>query len=139
MVTYGHYFYHILGVLLHSEWDLLSSLHQHYDGGVERSQMEAASSAVGDDSLALSCATQAAEALQNVLSQDHELKFNPFVMGIFLVQGSYPLLVGASKDMQRATTQVLKACKITVRAHEASVATLHAEYQVRSNVAGLFV
>lgn len=131
MVTYGHYFYHILGVLLHSEWDLLTALSEYMEGS-DRTQMETSTiaSPVGD-STALSCATQAAEALQNVLSQDHELKFNPFLMGIFLVQGSYPLLVAASKDMQRASTQVLKACKITVRAHEASVATLHAEYQVK--------
>ncbi|KAL2204075.1 hypothetical protein CC79DRAFT_1113149 [Sarocladium strictum] len=125
MVTYGHYFYHILGVLLHSEWDLLTALSEHMDG----SAMDTQTPASAHDSVVLSCATQAAEALQNVLSQDHELKFNPFLMGIFLVQGSYPLLVAASKDMQRASTQVLKACKITVRAHEASVATLHAEYQ----------
>lgn len=127
MVTYGHYYYHILGVLLHSEWDLLTALSEHVEG-VERSQ-----TVTGSDSIVLSCATQAAEALQNVLSHDHELKFNPFLMGIFLVQGSYPLLVAASKDMQRASTQVLKACKITVRAHEASVATLHAEYQVKAD------
>ncbi|KAK0387297.1 hypothetical protein NLU13_5610 [Sarocladium strictum] len=128
MVTYGHYLYHILGVLLHSEWDLLTALNEHCDAG-ERSQMETSTAASANDGIVLSCATQAAEALQNVLSNDHELKFNPFLLGIFLVQGSYPLLVAASKDMQRASTQVLKACKITVRAHEASVATLHAEYQ----------
>jgi hypothetical protein len=131
MVTYGHYFYHILGVLLHSEWDLLTALSEHGDGA-ERSRMDTSPATSANDSVVLSCATQAAEALQNVLSHDHELKFNPFLMGIFLVQGSYPLLVAASKDMQRASTQVLKACKITVRAHEASVATLHAEYQVRT-------
>lgn len=121
MVTYGHYLLHISRVLLHGEWDLLTALND--------TEHSLTPTGAQDGGNLLACATQAAEALQNVLSQDHELKFNPFLIGIFLVQGSYPLLATASRQMQRSSTQVLKACKITVRAHEACVATLHSEYQ----------
>lgn len=53
----------------------------------------------------------------------------PFFFGVYLLQGSFLLLLIADKLQSEASQSVVKACETIVRAHEACVATLNTEYQ----------
>ena len=54
----------------------------------------------------------------------------PFFFGIYLLQGSFLLLLIADKLQVEASASVVRACETIVRAHEACVVTLSTEYQV---------
>jgi hypothetical protein len=58
------------------------------------------------------------------------LSFMPFFFGIYLLQGSFLLLLTADKLQGDASPSVVRACETIVRAHEACVVTLNTEYQV---------
>ncbi|KAK4969902.1 hypothetical protein LTR66_011617 [Elasticomyces elasticus] len=53
----------------------------------------------------------------------------PFLFGIYLLQGSFLMLLIADKSQGDADPSVVKACETIVRAHEACVVTLNTEYQ----------
>ena len=50
--------------------------------------------------------------------------------GMYLLQGSFLLLLIADKLQGEASPNVVKACETIVRAHEACIVTLNTEYQV---------
>jgi len=81
---------------------------------------------------ATSHAVAAAEAINQILEFDPGLEFMPFFFGIYLLQGSFLLLLIADKLQSEASPSVAKACETIVRAHEACVVTLSTEYQVSS-------
>lgn len=74
--------------------------------------------------------TPGREAAADILEYDPDLSFMPFFFGIYLLQGSFLLLLTADKLQGDASPSVVRACETIVRAHEACVVTLNTEYQV---------
>jgi len=75
-------------------------------------------------------AVNAADAVGDIIDQDPDLSFMPFFFGIYLLQGSFLLLLFADKlQGAEVSAEVVRACETVVRAHEACVATLDTQYQ----------
>lgn len=117
VVAYGTHVMHVLHVLLDGKWDPISLL--------------------DDDDLWISSqgfltatrhAVTAADAIGQILEHDPGLELMPF-FGIYLLQGSFLLLLIADKLHLEASPSVVGACETIVRAHEACVVTLSTEYQ----------
>lgn len=120
VVAYGTYLMHVLHILLVGKWDPISLL----DDNDLWISSEAFITAMGH-------AVKAAEAAADILDYDPDLSFMPFFFGIYLLQGSFLLLLTADKLQGDADPSVVRACETIVRAHEACVVTLNTEYQVR--------
>ncbi|PLN82078.1 fungal-specific transcription factor domain-domain-containing protein [Aspergillus taichungensis] len=118
VVAYGTHIMHVLYILLAGKWDPINLL-EDYDLWISsESFISAMSHAVG-----------AAEAAADILEHDPDLSFMPFFFGIYLLQGSFLLLLAADKLQGGASPSVVRACETIVRAHEACVVTLNTEYQ----------
>lgn len=120
VVAYGTHLMHTLHILLNGKWDPISLLDDNDLWISSQSFISATSHAVS-----------AAEAINEILDNDPDLSFMPFFFGIYLLQGSFLLLLIADKLQGEASPSVVKACETIVRAHEACVVTLSTEYQVR--------
>ncbi|KAL4981003.1 fungal-specific transcription factor domain-containing protein [Aspergillus desertorum] len=118
VVAYGTHIMHVLYILLAGKWDPISLLEDHDMWISSESFLAAMSHAVG-----------AAEAAADILEYDPDLSFMPFFFGIYLLQGSFLLLLAADKLQGDANPSVVRACETIVRAHEACVVTLNTEYQ----------
>ncbi|CBF79739.1 conserved hypothetical protein [Aspergillus nidulans FGSC A4] len=118
VVAYGTHIMHVLYVLLAGKWDPINLLEDHDMWISSESFLAAMSHAVG-----------AAEAAADILEYDPDLSFMPFFFGIYLLQGSFLLLLAADKLQGDANPSVVRACETIVRAHEACVVTLNTEYQ----------
>ncbi len=121
VVTYGTYLMHTLHVLLNGKWDPISLLDDNDLWISSQSFVTATGHAVS-----------AAEALNEILELDPDLSFMPFFFGIYLLQGSFLLLLIADKLQGEASPNIVRACEVIVRAHEACIVTLNTEYQVRT-------
>lgn len=119
VVAYGTHIMHVLHILLAGKWDPISLL----DDNDLWISSEGFVTAMGH-------AVSAAEAAADILEYDPDLSFMPFFFGIYLLQGSFLLLLTADKLQGDANPSVVKACETIVRAHEACVVTLNTEYQV---------
>lgn len=119
MVAYGTHIMHVLHILLTGKWDPISLLDDNDLWISSQSFISATGHAV-----------KAAEAVSDILEHDPDLSFMPFFFGVYLLQGSFLLLLIADKLQGDASPSVVKACETIVRAHEACVATLNTEYQV---------
>jgi hypothetical protein len=119
VVAYGTHIMHVLYILLAGKWDPINLLEDHDMWISSESFLAAMSHAVG-----------AAEAAADILEYDPDLSFMPFFFGIYLLQGSFLLLLAADKLQGDANPSVVRACETIVRAHEACVVTLNTEYQV---------
>jgi hypothetical protein len=135
VVAYGTHVMHVLHILLTGKWDPISLLDDNDLWISSKSFINATGRAVS-----------AAEAINNILEYDPGLEFMPFFFGVYLLQGSFLLLLIADKLQVRrfflnrrnvltvlqaeASPSVVKACETIVRAHEACVVTLNTEYQV---------
>ncbi|PCG94969.1 Transcription factor [Penicillium occitanis (nom. inval.)] len=112
---------HVLHVLLHGNWDPISMLEESGDWISSESFLKCASHAVS-----------ASEALSRVLNLDPELTFMPYLLGIYLLHGSFILLLFADRMPQLGPNKSVKdACEIIIRAHEICVTTLNTEFQRR--------
>ncbi|KAL4782101.1 fungal-specific transcription factor domain-containing protein [Aspergillus varians] len=118
VVAYGTHIMHVLYILLAGKWDPINLLEDHDMWISSQSFLAAMSHAVG-----------AAEAARDILEYDPDLSFMPFFFGIYLLQGSFLLLLAADKLQGEANPSVVRACETIVRAHEACVVTLNTEYQ----------
>jgi len=118
VVAYGTHVMHVLHILLTGKWDPISLLDDNDLWISSQSFINAAGHAVS-----------AAEAIEHILEYDPGLEFIPFFFGVYLLQGSFLLLLIADKLQAEASPSVVKACEIIVRAHEACVVTLNTEYQ----------
>ncbi|KAJ9645249.1 hypothetical protein H2199_003255 [Coniosporium tulheliwenetii] len=118
VVAYGTYLMHTLHTLLNGKWDPISLLDDNDLWISSQSFITATGHAVS-----------AAEALSDILEHDPDASFMPFFFGIYLLQGSFLLLLIADKLQGDAGPSVVKACETIVRAHEACVVTLNTEYQ----------
>lgn len=120
VVAYGTHIMHVLHILLTGKWDPISLLDDNDLWIASQSFLDATSHAVS-----------AAKAVADILENDPDLTFMPFFFGMYLLQGSFLLLLIADKLQGEATADVVQACETIVRAHEACVVTLNTEYQVR--------
>lgn len=118
VVAYGTHLMHTLHILLNGKWDPIALLDDNDLWISSQSFIDATSHAVS-----------AAEALNEILELDPDLSFMPFFFGIYLLQGSFLLLLIADKLQGDANPSVVKACETIVRAHEACIVTLNTEYQ----------
>ncbi|MCJ1293114.1 hypothetical protein MMC34_004667 [Xylographa carneopallida] len=118
VVAYGTHVMHVLHILLTGKWDPISLLDDNDLWISSQSFISATGHAVN-----------AAEAISDILEYDPDLSFMPFFFGIYLLQGSFLLLLIADKLQGEASPSVVKACETIVRAHEACVVTLNTEYQ----------
>jgi hypothetical protein len=123
VVAYGTHIMHVLHILLAGKWDPINLLDDNDLWISSESFVAAMGHAVG-----------AAEAAADILEYDPDLSFMPFFFGIYLLQGSFLLLLTADKLQGDASPSVVRACETIVRAHEACVVTLNTEYQVGSAV-----
>ena len=121
VLTYATHLMHTLHILLNGKWDPISLLDDNDLWISSPSFVSATGHAV-----------QAAEALAEILEHDPDLGFMPFFFGIYLLQGSFLLLLIADKLKEEVGEGVVRACETIVRAHEACVVTLNTEYQVRA-------
>jgi len=118
VVAYGTHVMHVLHILLTGKWDPISLLDDNDLWISSQSFINATGHAVS-----------AAEAINSILEYDPGLEFMPFFFGVYLLQGSFLLLLIADKLQVEASPSVVKACETIVRAHEACVVTLNTEYQ----------
>lgn len=119
VMAYGTHVMHVLLILLSGKWDPINLLD---DTDLWISSQEFIT--------ATGHAVAAAEAINHILEYDPGLEFMPFFFGIYLLQGSFLLLLIADKLQSEASPSVVRACETIVRAHEACVVTLNTEYQV---------
>ncbi|KAF9889552.1 hypothetical protein FE257_007262 [Aspergillus nanangensis] len=118
VVAYGTHIMHVLHVLLAGKWDPINLLEDRDLWISSESFLTAMGHAVG-----------AADAAADILEYDPDLSFMPFFFGIYLLQGSFLLLLAADKLQGDASPSVVRACETIVRSHEACVVTLNTEYQ----------
>ncbi|KAF2855685.1 hypothetical protein T440DRAFT_485792 [Plenodomus tracheiphilus IPT5] len=116
--AYGTHLMHTLHLLLNGKWDPISLLDDNDLWISSQSFVDATGHAVS-----------AAEALNEILEYDPDLSFMPFFFGIYLLQGSFLLLLIADKLQGEANPNIVRACEVIVRAHEACIVTLNTEYQ----------
>ena len=126
VTAYGTFILQVLHVLLHGKWDAVSML-ENDDGWITSVQfMKCASHAIA-----------ASEAVSQILRCDPELTFTPYLFGIYLLHGSFILLLFADRMPQLGPNEsVERACETIIRAHEVCVVTLSTEFQV-SHIARL--
>lgn len=119
VLAYSTHVMHVLHILLTGKWDPISLL-------------DDADLWISSDSFVTSTshAVSAAEAINSILEWDEGLEFMPFFFGVYLLQGSFLLLLIADKLGVEASGRVIGACEGVVRAIEACVVTLNTEYQV---------
>src|SRR5690606_12569057 len=86
VVSYGTHVMHVLHILLSGKWNPISML----DDNDLWISSESFVSATGH-------AVSAAEAINNILKYDPDLSFMPYFFGIYLLQGSFLLLLIADK------------------------------------------
>ncbi|KAI1503032.1 fungal-specific transcription factor domain-containing protein [Biscogniauxia marginata] len=122
VMSYGTHVMHVLHILLTGKWDPINLLDDNDLWISSQGFITATGHAVS-----------AAEAISNILEYDPGLEFMPFFFGIYLLQGSFLLLLIADKLQLEASASVVRACETIIRAHEACVVTLNTEYQV-SNI-----
>lgn len=120
VTSYGTHVMHVLHILLAGKWDPINLLDDNDLWISSQGFITATGHAVS-----------AAEAISNILEFDPGLEFMPFFYGIYLLQGSFLLLLIADKLQSEASASVVRACETIIRAHEACVVTLSTEYQVR--------
>ncbi|KAI8649518.1 Fungal-trans domain-containing protein [Fusarium keratoplasticum] len=121
VTAYSTFILHVLHVLLHGKWDAVSML-DNKDGWIPSvGFMKCASHAIA-----------ASDAMSRILACDPELSFMPYLFGIYLLHGSFILLLFADRMPQLGPNEAVeKACEIIIRAHEVCVVTLSTEFQKR--------
>lgn len=119
VIAYSTHILHVLHVLLHGKWDAISMLDNEDDWITTLRFSECASHAIA-----------ASEAVSDILKFDPELTFMPYLLGIYLLHGSFILLLFADRMPQLGPNQsVEQACETIIRAHEVCVVTLSTEFQ----------
>lgn len=119
VTAYSTFILHVLHVLLHGKWDAVSML-ENKDGWI--------SSAGFNKCAAHSIA--ASDAVSRILRCDPELAFMPYLFGIYLLHGSFILLLFADRMPQVGLNEsVERACETIIRSHEVCVVTLNTEFQ----------
>lgn len=122
VIAYSSHIIHVLYVLLYGKWDALAMLDDEDDWITSPQFVKCASHAIA-----------ASHAVLRILQLDPELMFMPYLFGIYLLHGSFILLLFADRMPQLGPNEsVEQACETIIRAHEVCVVTLSTEFQVRS-------
>ncbi|UKZ70849.1 uncharacterized protein TrAtP1_011818 [Trichoderma atroviride] len=117
--AYSTHILHVLHVLLHGKWDAISMLDDGDDWITSKRFNECASHAIS-----------ASQSVSTILTIDPELTFMSYLFGIYLLQGSFILLLFADRMPQLGPNEsVAQACENIIRAHEVCVVTLSTEFQ----------
>ncbi|KHN98382.1 transcriptional activator xlnR [Metarhizium album ARSEF 1941] len=120
VMAYSTHILHVLHVLLHGKWDAISMLDGGDDWITSEHFTECASHAIS-----------ASQSVSTILNIDPELTFMSYLFGIYLLQGSFILLLFADRMPQLGPNEsVEQACENIIRAHEVCVVTLNTEFQV---------
>lgn len=120
VTAYSAHILHVLHVLLHGKWDAISMLDDDDDWITSTRFNDCATHAIA-----------AGQAVNSILKFDPELTFMPYLFGIYLLHGSFILLLFADRMPQLGANQSVElACETIVRAHEVCVVTLSTEFQV---------
>ena len=132
--AYSTHILHVLAVLLYGKWDPLTML----TASSTPSNYTSSMSEDSDDWIAperfLKCTTHAisaSRAVNTIIMLDPELVFMPYLFGIYLLHGSFILLLFADRMPQLGgpNAEVEQACETVIRAHEICVVTLSTEFQ----------
>lgn len=118
--AYAKLILEVLRVLLLGKWDPLTLLNN--------SDAFVAGPAFA---LAVEHANSAAKAAEDLLDLDPGVQFMPFYLGVYLFQGSLPLVLVADRLAGDADATAIKACSTMIRVHESSIVRMPSEYQVR--------
>lgn len=118
-IAYAKQIMNVLAILVSGKWDPITLLEDR-DLWISTDSFVTAT----DHAIA------AAEAVGTILEVDPDLSFMPFFFGIYLLQGSFLLLLFADKLQGDVSENLVRACEVVIRAHEASVVTLDTLYQV---------
>ncbi|KAK2601227.1 hypothetical protein N8I77_010691 [Diaporthe amygdali] len=119
VTAYSTHILHVLHVLLHGKWDAISMLDDDDDWITSARFNNCASHAIA-----------ASQAVSQILKFDPELTFMPYLFGIYLLHGSFILLLFADRMPRVGPNQSVElACETIVRAHEVCVVTLSTEFQ----------
>ncbi|KAG6007908.1 hypothetical protein E4U21_005386 [Claviceps maximensis] len=118
ILAYGAHVMHVLHILLEGKWDPISLLDDE-DLWLSSPEFVKVSSH----------AVAAAEALSQILEYDSGLELMPFFFGVYLLQGSFLLLLIADKVQGEASPGVVRSIETVVRAHDACIVTLSTDYQ----------
>lgn len=118
--AYSTHILHVLHVLLHGKWDAISMLDDGDDWITSERFTKCASHAISGS-----------QSVSTILTIDPELTFMSYLFGIYLLQGSFILLLFADRMPQLGPNEsVEQACENIIRAHEVCVVTLSTEFQV---------
>jgi xylanolytic transcriptional activator XlnR len=110
-VAYSTHIMHVLHILLTGKWDPIALLDDN-DLWISSNGFLAATNH----------AVSAADAVGDIIDFDPDLSFMPFFFGIYLLQGSFLLLLFADKlQGAEVSAEVVRACETIVRAHEVYV------------------
>jgi hypothetical protein len=124
VVVYTTFILQVLYVLLYGKWDAIDMLDNEDDWISSEDFSRCAASAIA-----------ASDAVSQILRCDPALTFMPYLFGIYLLHGSFILLLFADRMPQLGPNEsVERACETIIRAHEASVVTLNTEFQVRGRI-----
>lgn len=127
VVAYSTHILHVLYVLLYGKWDAIAMLDNEGDWITSSQFGECASHAIA-----------ASQAVNSILNLDPELVFMPYLFGIYLLHGSFILLLFADRMPQLGPNpSVEQACETLIRAHEVCVVTLSTEFQVGATLYSL--
>ncbi|KAK0385094.1 hypothetical protein NLU13_7572 [Sarocladium strictum] len=117
--SYSTHILHVLHVLLHGQWDAISMLDDSSDWITSQRFSNCATHAIA-----------ASQAVSTILQLDPELTFMPYLFGIYLLQGSFILLLFADRMPQVGQNESVEAaCETIIRAHEVCVVTLNTDFQ----------
>jgi hypothetical protein len=120
--TYSTYLLHVFYILLHGKWDPISMIEDKDDWITSESFLTCASHALS-----------ATGVVSQILALDPEMAFMPYLFGIYLLQGSFILLLFVDRMPELGPNRsVEEVCETIIRAHEVSVVTLDTTFQVGS-------
>lgn len=122
VIAYSEHLVHVLHILLHGCWDPINMLDDVDQWITPESFVKCATHAIS-----------AASAVSEILNLDPELSFMPYLFGIYLLHGSFILLIFADRMDMTTSDTVSQACETIIRAHEVCVTTLNTEYQVSNS------
>ncbi|KAJ5946517.1 hypothetical protein N7454_003356 [Penicillium verhagenii] len=116
---YSTYLLHVFHILLHGKWDPISMIEDKDDWITSESFLTCASHALS-----------ATGVVSQILTLDPELLFMPYLFGIYLLQGSFILLLFVDRMPELGPNRsVEEVCETIIRAHEVSVVTLDTTFQ----------
>ena len=120
---YSTYLLHVFYILLHGKWDPISMIEDKDDWITSESFLTCASHALS-----------ATGVISQILTLDPEMLFMPYLFGIYLLQGSFILLLFVDRMPELGPNRsVEEVCETIIRAHEVSVVTLDTTFQASSS------